>query len=52
VCSSDLYLFTTIPWLWYNVIGCGVVVGVAIFLQVVLGKKVTGSSLTAIDSNG
>jgi len=27
------YLFTTIPWLWYNVIGCGVVVGVAVILQ-------------------
>jgi SSS family solute:Na+ symporter len=27
------YFFTTIPWLWYNVIGCGVVVGVASILQ-------------------
>jgi hypothetical protein len=30
------YMFTSIPWLWYNVIGCGVVVGVATVLQVVL----------------
>ncbi|MGA3243002.1 MAG: sodium:solute symporter [Bacteroidota bacterium] len=27
------YLFTGIPWLWYNVIGCGVVVGLAMVLQ-------------------
>lgn len=27
------YFFTTIPWLWYNVIGCGVVVGLAVILQ-------------------
>jgi Na+/proline symporter len=33
------YFFTTIPWLWYNVIGCGVVVGVAIILQLVFGNQ-------------
>ncbi|MCX6133482.1 MAG: sodium:solute symporter [Ignavibacteriales bacterium] len=27
------YFFTAVSWLWYNVIGCGVVVGVAIVLQ-------------------
>ena len=27
------YLFTAIPWLWYNVIGCGVVVGLAMVAQ-------------------
>jgi len=32
------YFFTTIPWLWYNVIGCGVVVGVAILLQLLVRK--------------
>jgi solute:Na+ symporter, SSS family len=30
------YLFTSIPWLWYNVIGCGVVVGVAVLLQLIV----------------
>jgi Na+/proline symporter len=30
------YLFTGIPWLWYNVIGCGVVVGVALAIQLIL----------------
>jgi Na+/proline symporter len=33
------YSFTTIPWLWYNVIGCGVVVGVATILQFALPGK-------------
>jgi Na+/proline symporter len=33
------YLLTSISWLWYNVIGCGVVVGVAILLQAVGGSK-------------
>ncbi len=32
------YFFTTIPWLWYNVIGCGVVVGLAFILQVVVPR--------------
>jgi uncharacterized sodium:solute symporter family permease YidK len=35
----NCYLFTGIPWLWYNVIGCGVVVGVAIALQLFVRTK-------------
>ena len=33
------YFFTTIPWLWYNVIGCGVVVGLAVILQLFSRSK-------------
>ncbi len=33
------FFFTQIPWLWYNVVGCGVVVGVAIISQSILRKK-------------
>lgn len=33
------YLFTSISWLWYNVVGCGVVVGVAILVQLVRGSQ-------------
>ena len=40
----NCYLFTGIPWLWYNVIGCGVVVGVAITLQLFARTK-AGESL-------
>jgi SSS family solute:Na+ symporter len=40
------YFFTSIPWLWYNVVGCGVVVGVATILQAVVPGK-TGSSAPA-----
>ncbi len=32
------FFFTGIPWLWYNVIGCGAVVGVALLLQLMTGK--------------
>ena len=32
------FFFTQIPWLWYNVIGCGVVVGCALLLQLILGR--------------
>ena len=38
------YLFTDIPWLWYNVIGCGVVVGVASILQLAVLRRSTSSS--------
>ena len=33
------YLFTGIPWLWYNVIGCGVVVATASLLQFLSGSR-------------
>jgi solute:Na+ symporter, SSS family len=33
------YAFTSIPWLWYNVIGCGVVAGVAMLLQLFQMKR-------------
>ena len=33
------YLFTAIPWLWYNVIGCGVVVGLAMVVQLFVRKN-------------
>ena len=39
----NCYLFTGIPWLWYNVIGCGVVVGVAITLQLFVRTKLRES---------
>jgi Na+/proline symporter len=32
------FLFTNISWLWYNVIGCGVVVGVALAITWVTGQ--------------
>lgn len=44
VAVLNCYLFTGIPWLWYNVIGCGVVVGVAITLQLFVRTK-AGESL-------
>jgi solute:Na+ symporter, SSS family len=37
------YLFTNVPWLWYNVIGCGVVLAVASTLEVIF-KKGNGTS--------
>ncbi|MBF8294079.1 MAG: sodium:solute symporter [Bacteroidetes bacterium] len=40
----NCYFFTGIPWLWYNVIGCGVVVGIAIILQLFVRTK-AGESL-------
>ncbi len=33
------FLFTEISWLWYNVVGCGVVVLVAILLNPLFNKK-------------
>jgi solute:Na+ symporter, SSS family len=46
------YLFTNVSWLWYNVVGCAVVAGVAVVLQLLLGKQrkstssgVSGSTL-------
>jgi solute:Na+ symporter, SSS family len=33
------YLFTDISWLWYNVVGCSVVVGVAVIVQVLHGEQ-------------
>ena len=33
------FLFTEISWLWYNVVGCGVVVLVAMLLNPVFNKK-------------
>jgi Na+/proline symporter len=33
------FFFTSIAWLWYNVIGCGVVVLVAVLLQPLVQKK-------------
>jgi len=38
------YLFTDISWLWYNVVGCGVVVGVAIIVQLTQGNKLKPAS--------
>ena len=32
------FVYTDIAWLWYNVIGCGVVVGSALLLQAFLGR--------------
>lgn len=32
------FFFTGIPWLWYNVIGCGVVVGVALLIQLTMKR--------------
>lgn len=32
------FFFTGIPWLWYNVIGCGAVMGVAALFQTTLKK--------------
>ncbi len=36
------FLFTTIPWLWYNVIGCIAVIAVAVFLQALPRQRVRG----------
>ncbi len=33
------FFFTNIPWLWYNVVGCGVVVAAATLLQVSNPRK-------------
>ena len=44
------FLFTEIPWLWYNVVGCGVVIVVAIILNSFVGQKATVQSETAIRS--
>jgi len=38
------YAFTTIPWLWYNVIGCGVVVASASLIQILISGRVTPAS--------
>lgn len=32
------FMFTSLPWLWYNVVGCGVVVGVAFVLNMFVGR--------------
>lgn len=32
------FFFTTLPWLWYNVVGCGVVVLSALIIQVMVGR--------------
>jgi Na+/proline symporter len=37
------FQFTSIAWLWYNVIGCFVVVGVGIILSVFERTKASGS---------
>ena len=37
------FFFTTIPWLWYNVIGCGVVITVAVLIQLFARSAVVGS---------
>jgi SSS family transporter len=37
------YFFTNVPWLWYNVIGCGAVLAVASTLEFLL-KKGNGAS--------
>lgn len=34
------FAFTDIAWLWYNVIGCGVVVGVALLLNPLVALKI------------
>ena len=41
------YMFTSIPWLWYNVIGCGVVVGFAITLQFFMSEENAKTSASA-----
>ena len=33
------FFFTSIPWLWYNVIGCGAVITVAVLIQFTRGKE-------------
>ena len=33
VCIFLLYYYTTVPYLWYNVIGCGLVVGIGMAIQ-------------------
>ena len=33
------YFFSTISWLWYNVIGCVVVIAVAVLLQALSGER-------------
>ena len=33
VCIFLLYYYTTVPYLWYNVIGCGLVVGIGMTIQ-------------------
>jgi Na+/proline symporter len=33
------YFFSGISWLWYNVVGCGVVIGVALVIRVATNKK-------------
>ncbi len=37
------FQFTSIAWLWYNVIGCFVVVGVGILLSMFERRKFSGS---------
>ena len=41
------YFFTDISWLWYNVVGCGIVVGVAIIIQLLPGGKPRSASAGA-----
>jgi Na+/proline symporter len=38
------YLFTDISWLWYNVVGCGAVVGTATLVQFAQGARPSVSS--------
>jgi solute:Na+ symporter, SSS family len=40
------FAMTDISWLWYNVIGCTVVVGAAVILQAVLPRRTPTSSST------
>lgn len=41
--ASVLYcfVFTNLPWLWYNVVGCGVVIGVAFVLNYFVGRALS-----------
>jgi hypothetical protein len=39
------YLFTDISWLWYNVVGCGAVVGMAILVQFAKGVRPESASV-------
>ncbi len=40
------FWFTKISWLWYNVVGCGVVIGVAALLNILTGTTGRGESQT------
>ena len=43
------FAFTTISWLWYNVVGCGVVVVTAILLEVVTQKQKAPPEMVRVD---